>query len=86
MLAHKDQRANERVPSNAPIVFSFFRTRFWHEYPSMTRNHSRDGMCFESSRPLAPPVPTCSSVWTIVKCQIHTSNPQWACAVQPLLR
>jgi len=58
MLARKDQRADqraaERFVSNSPIIFSFFSTRFWHEYTSMTRNHSKDGLCFESSHPLAP--------------------------------
>lgn len=49
-----DQRANARFVSNLPIIFSFFSTRFWHEYTSMTRNHSKDGMCFESSSPLMP--------------------------------
>ena len=54
MLARKDKREDERFVSNAPIIFSFFSTRFWHEYPSVTRNHSKDGMCFESSHPLTP--------------------------------
>jgi hypothetical protein len=54
MLARKEKRTDERVPSNAPIIFSFFSTRFWHEYPSKTRNHSRHGMCFQSSHPLTP--------------------------------
>jgi hypothetical protein len=49
-----DQRADARFVSNLPIIFSFFSTRFWHEYASMTRNHSKDGMCFESSRLLTP--------------------------------
>jgi hypothetical protein len=49
-----DQRADERFISNCPIIFSFFSSRFWHEYTSMTRNHSKDGMCFESSHPLTP--------------------------------
>jgi hypothetical protein len=49
-----DQRADARLVSKFPIIFSFFSTRFWHEHTSMTRNHSRDGMCFESNHPLAP--------------------------------
>jgi hypothetical protein len=49
-----DQRADARFASKLPIIFSFFSTRFWHEYTSITRNHSKDGMCFESNRPLAP--------------------------------
>ena len=49
-----DQRTDERFVSNLPIIFSFFSSRFWHEYTSMTLNHSKDGMCFESSHPLAP--------------------------------
>ncbi|MEJ2098542.1 MAG: hypothetical protein P8X68_01035 [Desulfobacterales bacterium] len=49
-----DQRADARFVSNLPIIFSFFSTRFWHEYTSTIRNHSKDGMCFESSRPLMP--------------------------------
>jgi hypothetical protein len=54
MLARKDQRIDERFVSNAPIIFSLFSSRFWREYPSRTRNHSKDGMCFESSHPLTP--------------------------------
>jgi len=54
MLALKDKRADERFVSKAPIAYSFFSTRFWHEYRSMTRNHSKDGMCFESCHALTP--------------------------------
>lgn len=58
MLArtHKrtDKRSHARIASNAPIIYSLFSTRFWKEYPSMTRNHSESGMCFKSSHPLAP--------------------------------
>jgi hypothetical protein len=49
-----EQRADERFVSKLPIIFSFFSSRFWHEYTSMTLNHSKDGMCFESIRPLTP--------------------------------
>ena len=54
MLARFDKRSDERIASNAPIIFSFFSTRFWHEYPSITRNHSKRGMCFESTHPITP--------------------------------
>ena len=54
MLARTDKRSDERIASNAPINFSFFSTQFWHEYPSMTRNHSKSGMCFESIHPITP--------------------------------
>jgi hypothetical protein len=49
-----DKRTDTRVASNAPIIFSLFSTRFWKEYPSITRNHSHSGMCFESTHPLRP--------------------------------
>jgi hypothetical protein len=52
--ARKDERVDERFISNAPIAFSFFSTRFWHEYRSTTLNHSKDGMCFGSNHPLTP--------------------------------
>jgi hypothetical protein len=54
MQARIDKRSDERIASNTPIIFSFFSTRFWHEYPSITRNHSNSGMCFESTRPIMP--------------------------------
>ena len=54
MLVQKDKRAGERYVTRAPIIFSFFSTRFWHEYESVTRNYSKDGMCFESYHPLTP--------------------------------
>jgi hypothetical protein len=54
MLARTEKRSNKRVASNAHIIFSLFSTRFWCEYPSMTRNHSESGMCFESSHPMMP--------------------------------
>ena len=54
MLARIDKRSDERIASNAPIIFSFFSTRFWHEYSSITQNHSKRGMCFESTHPIAP--------------------------------
>ena len=54
MLARKDKRTDERIVSKAPIAYSSFSTRFWHEYISTTRNHSKDGMCFESRYPLMP--------------------------------
>ena len=54
MLARADKRSDERIASNAPIIFSSFSTRFWHEYPSITRNHSKSGMCFESIHPITP--------------------------------
>jgi hypothetical protein len=54
MLARTDKRSDSRIASNAPIIFSLFSTRFWKEYPSMTRNHSENGICFESSHPLTP--------------------------------
>jgi hypothetical protein len=52
MLVRKNKRSDERFAARAPIFFSFFSTRFWHEYESTTRNYSRDGMCFESNYPL----------------------------------
>jgi hypothetical protein len=54
MLVPRERRLDERFVSNAPIVFSFFSTRFWHERESTTRNHSKDGMCFVSDQPLTP--------------------------------
>jgi hypothetical protein len=54
MLARTDQRTDERFVSNAPIIFSLFSSRFWREHSSRTCNHSKDGMCFESSHPLTP--------------------------------
>jgi hypothetical protein len=54
MLAQTDKRSDERVASNTPIIFSWFSTRFWKEYSSMTRNHSKRGMCFESGHLLTP--------------------------------
>jgi len=54
MLAPNEKRTDERFVSNAPIFFSFFSTRFWHECASMTLNHSKGGMCFESRDPLTP--------------------------------
>jgi len=54
MRSRTDKRADERIVSNAPIIFSFFSTRFWQEYPSITRNHSKGGMCFESTHPITP--------------------------------
>jgi len=40
MLAQTDKRSDERIASNASIIFSLFSILFWREYPSMTRNHS----------------------------------------------
>jgi hypothetical protein len=54
MLARTDKRSDARIASNASIIFSLFSTRLWKEYPSKTRNHSENGMCFESSHSLAP--------------------------------
>ena len=54
MPAQTDKRSDERIVSNTPIIFSFFSIRFWHEYPSVTRNHSKSGMCFESTQPITP--------------------------------
>ena len=54
MLVQTDKRSDKRIASNAPIIFSLFSTHFWKEYPSMTRNHSKSGMCFESGQPLIP--------------------------------
>jgi hypothetical protein len=54
MLAQEDKRADERFASRSTIIFSLFSTRFWHEYPSVTCNHSKDGMCFETNHPLTP--------------------------------
>lgn len=54
MLAQTDKRSHERIASNASIIFSLFNTRFWRDYPSMTRNHSENGMCYESSLALTP--------------------------------
>jgi hypothetical protein len=54
MLARIDKRSDERIASNATIIFSFFSTRFWREYPSITRNHSQSGVCFESTHPITP--------------------------------
>ena len=54
MLVPRERRLDDRFLSNAPIVFSSFSTRFWHECESTTRNHSKDGMCFESDHPLTP--------------------------------
>ena len=57
MLVQTDKRSDKRIASNAPIIFSLFSTHFWKEYPSMTRNHSKSGMCFESVQPLMPGAP-----------------------------
>ena len=49
-----DHRADERIPSHAPLIISRFSTRFHREYASMTFNHSRGGMCLESAEPFKP--------------------------------
>jgi hypothetical protein len=54
MLARTDKRSDARIASNASIIFSLFSTRFWREYASKTRNHSENGMCFESNHQLTP--------------------------------
>lgn len=54
MLVRREKRTDERIVSTAPIIFSSFSTRFWREYPSMTRNHSKHGMCFEANSAMTP--------------------------------
>jgi len=50
----QDQRQEERLTSHAPLVFTYFTTRFHREQASMTFNHSRAGMCMEASEPCRP--------------------------------
>jgi len=54
MPARTEKRTDKRIASNAPIIFSLFSTRFWREFSSITRNHSKGGMCFESTEPMMP--------------------------------
>jgi hypothetical protein len=54
MLGKSDKRADERFPSNAAIIFSYFSTKNWHENPSVTLNLSAGGMCFESRHSVKP--------------------------------
>jgi hypothetical protein len=44
----KEKRADERIASNAAIIFSYFSTKNWTENRSATINLSEGGMCFES--------------------------------------
>ena len=43
-----EKRADERIPSNAAIIFSYFSTKNWAENRSLALNLSTGGMCFES--------------------------------------
>ena len=43
-----EKRADERILSNAAIIFSYFSTKNWSENRSQTLNLSTGGMCFES--------------------------------------
>ena len=54
MLAKSDKRADERLPANAAIIFSYLSTKNWHENPSVTLNLSAGGMCFESRHSVKP--------------------------------
>jgi hypothetical protein len=54
MLGKSDKRANERLPANASIIFTYFSTKNWHESPSVTLNLSEGGMCFESKHSVKP--------------------------------
>jgi hypothetical protein len=54
MLGKSDKRANERLPANASIIFTYFSTNNWHESPSVTLNLSAGGMCFESKHSVKP--------------------------------
>ena len=54
MLRKLDKRADKRFPSNAPIIFSNFSIKNWHEKPSVTLNLSAGGMCFKSRHPFKP--------------------------------
>ena len=53
-LLRQDQRKEERIASHAPLIFTYFSTRFHREQASMTFNHSRVGMCMETSEPCKP--------------------------------
>ena len=50
----QDQRQEERFASHTPLVFSYFSSRFNRDQSSMTFNHSKGGMCMESSEPCRP--------------------------------
>ena len=50
----QDQRQEERFTSHAPLIFTYFSTRFHREQASMTFNHSRTGMCMEAPEPCRP--------------------------------
>lgn len=54
MSTQQNKRTHKRFDSNAPIHFSFFSSRLWHEYSTLTCNHIKNGMCFESSQRMAP--------------------------------
>ena len=49
-----DQRQEQRITSHAPLIFTIFSSRFQREYGSMTFNHSKGGMCIETTEPFKP--------------------------------
>jgi hypothetical protein len=56
MREQREKRADERFTSCVEINFSYFSSRHFAEHSSMTFNHSRGGMCFESTHALEPGV------------------------------
>ena len=52
MTEKKEKRADERFTSRIAIIFSYFFTKNWTEYRSVTLNLSTGGMCFESGHSL----------------------------------
>jgi hypothetical protein len=52
--SHDDKRVDERYSSHAPIIFSFFGTKFQREFASMTFNHSKNGLCLEAAEEIKP--------------------------------
>jgi hypothetical protein len=56
MREPKEKRADDRFTSCAEINFAYSSAQYFIEHRSMTFNHSRGGMCFESPHALEPGV------------------------------
>ena len=53
-LIRSDRREHERIVSHAPLIIAPFGIRHYREYRSMTFNHNKNGMCFETAAPFKP--------------------------------
>ena len=53
-IIRTDRRGHDRITSHNPLIIAPFGRRLYHEYHSMTFNHSKNGMCLETAEPFNP--------------------------------